>query len=82
MVSRRPRTNRHGIAALLQRVDERARDRELPADCSARGATARGAGASQPLFAITDPNGVWTIETVPPGEYVASAAANGFVRIP
>ena len=36
---------------------------------------------SAPLFTTADASGVWTIEKVPPGQYVASATASGFLPI-
>jgi hypothetical protein len=38
-----------------------------------------GIGDSAPLFTTTDASGAWTIENVPAGGYVASAAASGFL---
>ncbi|HTL32252.1 MAG TPA: carboxypeptidase-like regulatory domain-containing protein, partial [Kofleriaceae bacterium] len=36
-------------------------------------------GDSAPLVATTDASGAWSIENVPPGDYVGSASASGFL---
>src|SRR5262249_50680576 len=38
-----------------------------------------GVGEAPNVFAATDASGAWSIENVPPGDYVASAAASEFL---